>query len=120
MIKYLVKNDYLSLLNFLRCDLVNISADSLKHLVKERENIENWLLDYSSEIDLNAEEREVLEIVKELKDRYNANDGRDIFFTYDYSSKIRGYSRDSLVREIFQICTLFIRLLKVIDILRNF
>ena len=83
LIKYLVKNNYLSLLNFLRCDLVNLSADSLKHLVKERENIENWLLDYSLEINLNAEEREVLEIVKELKDRYNTNDGETYFLTYD-------------------------------------
>lgn len=88
LIKYLVKNDYLFLLNFLRCDLVNISADSLKHLVKERENIENWLLDYSSEINLNDEEREVLEIVKELKDRYNANDGETYFLTYDILQKL--------------------------------
>jgi ATP-dependent exoDNAse (exonuclease V) beta subunit len=88
LIKYLVKNDYLSLLNFLRCDLVNISADSLKHLVKEREDIENWLLDYSSEIDLNDEEREVLEIVKELKDKYNANDGETYFLTYDILQKL--------------------------------
>ena len=88
LIKYLVKNDYLFLLNFLRCDLVNISADSLKHLVKERENIENWLLDYSSEIDLNDEEREVLEIVKELKDKYNANDGETYFLTYDILQKL--------------------------------
>ena len=85
LIKYLVKNDYLSLLNFLRCDLVNISADSLKHLVKEREDIENWLLDYSSEIDLNDE---VLEIVKELKDKYNANDGETYFLTYDILQKL--------------------------------
>lgn len=88
LIKYLVKNDYLFLLNFLRCDLVNISADSLKHLVKERENIENWLLDYSSEINLNDEEREVLEIVKELKDKYNANDGETYFLTYDILQKL--------------------------------
>lgn len=88
LIKYLVKNDYLSLLNFLRCDLVNISADSLKHLVKEREDIENWLLDYSSEINLNDEEREVLEIVKELKDKYNANDGETYFLTYDILQKL--------------------------------
>ena len=88
LIKYLVKNDYLSLLNFLRCDLVNISADSLKHLIKEREDIENWLLDYSSEINLNAEEREVLEIVKELKDKYNANDGETYFLTYDILQKL--------------------------------
>lgn len=88
LIKYLVKNDYLSLLNFLRCDLVNISADSLKHLVKERKDIENWLLDYSSEIDLNDEEREVLEIVKELKDKYNANDGETYFLTYDILQKL--------------------------------
>ena len=88
LIKYLVKNDYLSLLNFLRCDLVNISADSLKHLVKEREDIENWLLDYSSEIDLNDEEREVLEIVKELKDKYNANDGETYFLIYDILQKL--------------------------------
>lgn len=88
LIKYLVKNDYLSLLNFLRCDLVNIPADSLKHLVKEREDIENWLLDYSSEINLNDEEREVLEIVKELKDKYNANDGETYFLTYDILQKL--------------------------------
>ena len=88
LIKYLVKNDYLFLLNFLRCDLVNISADSLKHLVKEREDIENWLLDYSSEINLNDEEREVLEIVKELKDKYNANDGETYFLTYDILQKL--------------------------------
>lgn len=88
LIKYLVKNDYLSLLNFLRCDLVNISADSLKHLVKEREDVESWLLDYSSEIDLNAEEKEVLEIVKELKDKYNANDGETYFLTYDILQKL--------------------------------
>ena len=88
LIKYLVKNDYLSLLNFLRCDLVNISADSLKHLIKEREDIENWLLDYSSEINLNDEEREVLEIVKELKDKYNANDGETYFLTYDILQKL--------------------------------
>lgn len=88
LIKYLVKNDYLFLLNFLRCDLVNISADSLKHLVKERENIENWLLDYSSEINLNDEEREVLEIVKELKDKYNANDGETYFLAYDILQKL--------------------------------
>ena len=88
LIKYLVKNDYLSLLNFLRCDLVNISADSLKHLVKEREDIENWLLDYSSEIKLNDEEREVLEIVKELKDKYNTNDGETYFLTYDILQKL--------------------------------
>lgn len=88
LIKYLVKNDYLSLLNFLRCDLVNISADSLKHLVKEREDIENWLLDYSSEINLNDKEREVLEIVKELKNKYNANDGETYFLTYDILQKL--------------------------------
>lgn len=88
LIKYLVKNDYLFLLNFLRCDLVNISADSLKHLVKEREDIENWLLDYSSEINLNDKEREVLEIVKELKDKYNANDGETYFLTYDILQKL--------------------------------
>lgn len=88
LIKYLVKNNYLSLFNFLRCDLVNISADSLKHLVKEREDIENWLLDYSSEVNLNAEEREVLEIVKELKDKYNANDGETYFLTYDILQKL--------------------------------
>ena len=88
LIKYLVKNDYLSLLNFLRCDLVNISADSLKHLIKEREDIENWLLDYSSEINLNDEEREVLEIVKELKNKYNANDGETYFLTYDILQKL--------------------------------
>lgn len=88
LIKYLVKNDYLSLLNFLRCDLVNISADSLKHLVKEREDIENWLLDYSSEINLNDKEREVLEIIKELKNKYNANDGETYFLTYDILQKL--------------------------------
>lgn len=88
LIKYLVKNDYLSLLNFLRCDLVNISADSLKHLVKEREDVENWLSNYSSEINLNDEEREVLEIVKELKDKYSFNNGETYFLTYDILQKL--------------------------------
>lgn len=88
LIKYLVKNDYLSLLNFLRCDLVNISADSLKHLVKEREDVENWLSDYSSEINLNDEEREVLEVVKELKDKYSFNNGETYFLTYDILQKL--------------------------------
>ena len=110
LIKYLVKNDYLSLLNFLRCDLVNISADSLKHLVKEREDIENWLLDYSSEINLNDEEREVLEIVKELKDKYNANDGETYFLTYDILQKL-GVTETFLVREIFQI-VIFYKIIK--------
>lgn len=88
LIKYLVKNDYLSLLNFLRCDLVNISADSLKHLVKESEDVENWLSDYPSEINLNDEEREVLEIVKELKDKYSFNNGETYFLTYDILQKL--------------------------------
>lgn len=88
LIKYLVKNDYLSLLNFLRCDLVNISADSLKYLVKEREDVENWLSDYPSEINLNDEEREVLEIVKKLKDKYSFNNGETYFLTYDILQKL--------------------------------
>ena len=57
-------------------------------MVKEREDVESWLLDYSSEINLNAEDREVLEIVKELKDKYNANDGETYFLTYDILQKL--------------------------------
>lgn len=107
LIKYLVKNDYLSLLNFLRCDLVNISADYLKHLVKEREEVESWLLNYSSDINLNNEEREVLEIVKELKEKYSINDGETYFLTYDILQKLGVTERFSTKGDISNLYSFY-------------
>lgn len=85
LIKYLVKSDYLSLLNFLRSDLVNFSTESLKYLIKNREEIDNWL-NYDFEITydiLNKEELNCLKLVKNLKERYISEDGETNFLTYE-------------------------------------
>lgn len=90
LIKYLVKNEYLSLLNFLRSDLVNISANSLKFLIKNQEEIENWL-NYDFEIildNLNIEEQECLSLVKKFKEKYILNDGETNFLTYELLQKL--------------------------------
>ena len=40
LICWLVKKDFLSLLDFLRSELINMSASTLKNIIKNRENIE--------------------------------------------------------------------------------
>jgi ATP-dependent exoDNAse (exonuclease V) beta subunit len=83
LISWLVKRDFLALLDFLRSDLMNISALSLKEIVERRAEVESYL--YSNE------ENEVsLEIESEIMKRlrgfyhdYKFYNGETEFLTYE-------------------------------------
>lgn len=83
LISWLVKRDFLALLDFLRSDLVNISAPSLKEIVERRTEVESYL--YSKE-----ENEALLEIEPEIMKRlrgfyhdYKFYNGETEFLTYE-------------------------------------
>ena len=83
LISWLVKRDFLALLDFLRSDLVNISALSLKEIVERRAEVESYL--YSKE-----ENEASLEIESEIMKRlrgfyhdYKFYNGETEFLTYE-------------------------------------
>ena len=88
LINYLVKNDYLSLLDFFRSDLINIRVKALKYMIKNREDIEKYLNMEDIEILLDRIELEVLEIVRDIRKEYMENNGETNFLTYDILKKV--------------------------------
>lgn len=88
LINYLVKNDYLSLLDFFRSDLINIRVKALKYMIKNREDIEKYLNMGDIEILLDGIELEVLEIVRDIRKEYMENNGETNFLTYDILKKV--------------------------------
>lgn len=88
LINYLVKDDYLSLLDFFRSDLINIGVKTLKYMIKNREDIEKYLNMEEIEIALKATELRVLEIVKDIRKEYIENNGETSFLTYSILKKV--------------------------------
>ena len=87
LINYLVKNDYLALLDFFRSDLINIRVKALKYLIKNREDVEKYLNMEEAEILLDGVDLEVLEIVRDIRKEYQENNGETNFLTYDILKK---------------------------------
>ena len=85
LISWLVKKDFLSLLDFLRSDLINLSTSQLKNIIKNREKIENFLYDNSVEIDIKLEDIElnIFNTLKELYNNYLTHNGETEFLTYE-------------------------------------
>lgn len=81
LIAWLVKKDFLSLLDFLRSDLINLSAPNLKTLIENREEIEGYL--YSDEItSLSIDiELDILSALKEIYRDYTLHNGETEFLT---------------------------------------
>lgn len=88
LINYLVKNDYLSLLDFFRSDLINIGVKTLKYMIKNREGIEKYLNMEDTEIALNGTELAVLETVRDIRKEYIENNGETSFLTYTILKKV--------------------------------
>lgn len=82
LISWLLKKDFLSLLDFLRSDLINISAPTLKEIIKRRECIEEYL--YSENDDVTLEiERDIFTSLKGLYDLNKKYDGETEYLTYE-------------------------------------
>lgn len=84
LIVWLVKKDFLSLLDFLRSKLVNISAPTLKTILERKKEVENYLYgDGNLEI-----EEEIFSTLKEIYKNYCYYSGETEFLTYDMLVKI--------------------------------
>lgn len=83
LISWLVKRDFLALLDFLRSDLVNISAPSLKEIVERRAEIESHL--YSNEEDESSIEieSEIMKRLRKFYHDYKFYNGETEFLTYE-------------------------------------
>ncbi|BBA51602.1 putative ATP-dependent nuclease [Fusobacterium varium] len=88
LINYLVKDDYLSLLDFFRSDLINIGVKTLKYMIKNRKDIEKYLNMEDTETALNGTELTVLETVRDIKKEYMENNGETSFLTYNILKKV--------------------------------
>ena len=80
LICWLVKKDFLSLLDFLRSELINMSASTLKNIIKNRENIEKYLYTDEENIEI---EKEIFSVLKNLYREYKFNNGETNFLTYE-------------------------------------
>lgn len=80
LISWLVKKDFLSLLDFLRSDLINLSAPQLKNIIKNREDIEMCL--YYGEKDFDIEE-DIFSTLRDFYQNYKNYNGETEFLTYE-------------------------------------
>ncbi len=80
LINWLVKRDFLALLDFLRSDLVNISALKLKKIIESREEIESYL--YLQEENLEIEE-DIFTALRDIYANYRRYNGETEFLTYE-------------------------------------
>ena len=85
LICWLVKKDFLALLDFLRSDLINLSAPQLKNIIENRLEIENSL--YSGEGDF-RENSEIFIPLQELYKNYLNYHGETEFLTYELIKNI--------------------------------
>lgn len=83
-ISWLVKKDFLSLLDFLRSDLVNISAPTLKEIIKKRDEVESYLYSDGS-IDI---EEDIFSTLKDIYINYTNHCGETEFLTYEMLLRI--------------------------------
>ena len=84
LISWLVKKDFLSLLDFLRSDLVNISAPTLKEIIKKRDEVESYLYSDGS-IDI---EEDIFSTLKDIFINYTNHCGETEFLTYEMLLRI--------------------------------
>lgn len=84
LISLLVKKDFLSLLDFLRSDLVNISAPTLKEIIKKRDEVESYLYSDGS-IDI---EEDIFSTLKDIYINYTNHCGETEFLTYEMLLRI--------------------------------
>ena len=84
LISWLVKKDFLSLLDFLRSDLVNISAPTLKEIIKKRDEVESYLYSDGS-IDI---EEDIFSTLKDIYINYTNHCGETEFLTYEMLLRI--------------------------------
>ncbi|MGL4533606.1 MAG: UvrD-helicase domain-containing protein, partial [Fusobacteriaceae bacterium] len=85
LLKYFALDDYFSLLEFLRGDLIKLQMDSLKYLLTQKETIKSYLNCHESEnldlerMELKNEEqhqlKELLDKIKSLKKLYHDSEG---------------------------------------------
>lgn len=84
LVAWLVKKDFLSLLDFLRSDLVNISAPTLKEIIRRRDEIESYLYD-EGEIEI---EEDIFSTLKDIYTNYTLHCGETEFLTYEMLLRI--------------------------------
>ncbi len=84
LITWLVKKDFLSLLDFLRSDLVNISAPTLKEIIKRRVEVEEFLYG-EGEIEI---EEDIFSTLKDIYTNYVVHCGETEFLTYEMLLRI--------------------------------
>lgn len=116
LICWLVKQDFLSLLDFLRSELIKFSASQLKYFIENRENIENYLYD----VDSSLEGREdILKTLKNLYKEYQLSNGKTYFLTYDIFQTlgiVKKFENEENISTLFQ----FFRLLKSYEYFSEF
>lgn len=108
LINWLVKKDFLALLDFLRSDLINVSATNLKKILEAREKIEKNL--YSGEGDFEIE-REIFLTLQKLYSEYRKYNGKTEFLTYELLERIGIGNRFNSNEDTLNIFT-FYKLLK--------
>ena len=80
IIRWLVKGDYLALLDSLRSDLLCISTELLKFLIDNKEKFQEWLED--SYINEKFDDVNQLKIIKELQNIYKNTNGETRTLAY--------------------------------------
>lgn len=80
IIRWLVKGDYLALLDSLRSDLLCISTELLKFLIDNKEKLQEWLED--SYINEKFDDVNQLKIIKELQNIYKNTNGETRTLAY--------------------------------------
>lgn len=80
IIRWLVKGDYLALLDLLRSDLLCISTELLKFLIDNKEKFQEWLED--SYINEKFDDVNQLKIIKELQNIYKNTNGETRTLAY--------------------------------------
>lgn len=75
LIRWLVRGDYLSLLDFFRSDLIGISSQELQNLIEEEERLKNWL-----ESEINEDDSflyvDYLNVLKRIYQKYKEVNGQ--------------------------------------------
>lgn len=85
LIAWLVKKDFLSLLDFLRSDLVNLSAPNLKRVIERREEVECYLYSDGENLDL---EEDIFSALRDIYKNYVLSAGETEFLTYEMLLRI--------------------------------
>lgn len=102
LIKWMVRGDYMALLECLRSELVGISALSMKEMIERKEEITLWFEDEKTCDDLCNEN--ILAVIKELYLTYKKQNGQTVCLAYEMITKLGVtdvYSTNEDMNDIF-------------------